>query len=104
PGTMGLLLAEALSYKARLRSMRDMLARRGDTFDIKAHALTPLINIARWAALSVESTELNTRSRLRAAAGSPMLPEDHATTLVEVFDVLQRVRLSYQVAQFDRGE
>ncbi|MGC4963829.1 putative nucleotidyltransferase substrate binding domain-containing protein [Gordonia sp. DT101] len=104
PGTMGLLLAEALSYKARLRSMRDMLARRGDTFDIKAHALTPLVNIARWAALSVESTELNTRSRLRAAAGSPMLPADHATTLVEVFDVLQRVRLTYQVAQFDRGE
>ncbi|MYR05872.1 histidine kinase [Gordonia sp. SID5947] len=104
PGTLGLLLAEALSYRARLRSMRDTLARRGDVFDIKAHALTPLVNIARWAALSVGSAELNTRSRLRAAAGSPMLTDDQAATLVEVFDVLQRVRLTYQVAQFDRGE
>lgn len=104
PGTMGLLLAEALSYKARLRSMRDVLARRGDTFDIKTHALTPLINIARWAALSVGASDLDTRARLRAAAGSPMMTADQSATLIEVFDVLQRVRLTYQVAQFDRGE
>jgi CBS domain-containing protein len=104
PGTVGLLLAEALSYKARLRSMRDVLTRRADTFEIKEHALTPLVNIARWAALSVGATELDTRARLRAAAGSTMLSEAQASELVEVFDVLQRVRLTYQVAQFDRGE
>ncbi|MGV9712436.1 putative nucleotidyltransferase substrate binding domain-containing protein [Gordonia sp. NPDC003424] len=104
PGTLGLLLQESLSHKARLRSMRDVLTRRGGTFDIKHHALTPLVNIARWAALSVRSTELGTRGRLMAAAGSPMMSADSAATLVEVFDVLQRVRLTYQVAQFDRGE
>lgn len=104
PRTMRLLLEESLSTKARLRSMRDVLTRRGDSFDIKTHALTPLVNIARWAALSVESTEVNTRARLQVAAGSALLPDDDATTLTEVFDVLQRVRLRYQVAQFDRGE
>ncbi|MFW0796279.1 putative nucleotidyltransferase substrate binding domain-containing protein [Gordonia sp. CPCC 205515] len=104
PGTLGLLLQESLSHKARLRSVRDVLTRRGGTFDIKHHALTPLVNIARWAALSVGSGELGTRGRLMAAAGSPMMPADSAQTLVEVFDVLQRVRLTYQVAQFDRGE
>ncbi|WP_124711074.1 putative nucleotidyltransferase substrate binding domain-containing protein [Gordonia insulae] len=104
PGTKALLLQESLAHKARLRSMRDVLTGRGGTFDIKQDALTPLVNIARWAALSVESSALDTRSRLRAAAGSPMLPDDHAGTLIEVFDVLQRVRLGYQVAQFDRGE
>lgn len=104
PGTVGLLLTEALSYKARLRSMREVLTRRADTFEIKEHALTPLVNIARWAALSVGATELDTRSRLRAAAGSTMLSEAQSTELVEVFDVLQRMRLTYQVAQFDRGE
>ncbi|MDY6808639.1 MAG: putative nucleotidyltransferase substrate binding domain-containing protein [Actinomycetota bacterium] len=103
-GTLGVLLAEALSYKARLRSMRDVLTRRADTFEIKEHALTPLVNIARWAALSVGSTALDTRSRLRAAAGSAMLGEAQAAELIEVFDLLQRVRLTYQVAQFDRGE
>ncbi len=33
-----------------------------------------------------------------------MLTEDNARTLVEVFDVLQKVRISYQVAQLDRAE
>ncbi|MGU3294332.1 DUF294 nucleotidyltransferase-like domain-containing protein [Williamsia sp. M5A3_1d] len=104
PGTLRLLLAESLSHKARIRSMRDVLARRGGTFDIKTHALTPLVNIARWASLSVESLELDTRSRLRVAAGSPMLTEDNAGVLVEVFDVLQKIRITYQVAQLDRRE
>jgi CBS domain-containing protein len=104
PRTMRLLLEESLSTKARLRSMRDVLTRRPGAFDVKANALTPLINIARWVALSVESTEVNTRARLQAASGSALLTDDDATTLTEVFDVLQRVRLRYQVAQFDRGE
>ncbi|WP_296394482.1 DUF294 nucleotidyltransferase-like domain-containing protein [Williamsia sp.] len=104
PGTLRLLLAESLSTKARIRSMRDVLARRGGTFDIKAHALTPLVNIARWASLSVESLELDTRSRLRVAAGSPMLTEDNARVLIEVFDVLQKIRIDYQVAQLDQRE
>jgi CBS domain-containing protein len=104
PGTMRLLLAESLSYKAKLRSMRDVLSRRGGTFDIKGHALIPVINIARWAALSVQSPEVGTRGRLSAAAGSAMLSDDNANTLIEVFEVLQKIRLTYQVAQLDRGE
>ncbi|MDL9936316.1 putative nucleotidyltransferase substrate binding domain-containing protein [Gordonia sp. ABSL1-1] len=104
PRTLGLLLAESLATRARMRSMRDVLTRRGDTFDIKTHAITPVVNIARWAALSVSSAEVDTRSRLQTASGSELLPDEQASTLVEVFDVLQRIRLSYQVAQFDQGE
>ncbi|WP_238419145.1 putative nucleotidyltransferase substrate binding domain-containing protein [Gordonia sp. 'Campus'] len=104
PRTMGLLLDESLATRARMRSMRDVLTGRGNVVDLKRQALTPLVNIARWAALSVGSTELGTRERLRSASGSEMLPVEHAATLVEVFDVLQRVRLRYQVAQFDRGD
>ncbi|MEO9328716.1 putative nucleotidyltransferase substrate binding domain-containing protein [Gordonia aurantiaca] len=104
PRARRLLLEDALANKARLRTMRDVLTGRGGTFDLKTHALTPLVNIARWAAVAVDSTERNTRERLRAASGSPMLSEDDAATLLEVFDVLQRIRLRYQVAQFDRGE
>ncbi|WP_168699283.1 putative nucleotidyltransferase substrate binding domain-containing protein [Gordonia paraffinivorans] len=104
PRTMRLLLEESLATRARLRTVRDVLTGRAGTFDLKSHALTPLVNIARWAALSVDSAEVNTRARLRAASGSPMLSDDDATTLLEVFDVLQRMRLRYQVARFDRGE
>jgi len=103
PRTLSLLLQESLATKARMRSIRDVLT-RNDTFDIKHHALTPVVNIARWAALSVGSSALDTRSRLVAASGSEMLSDDQAGTLIEVFDVLQRVRLTYQVAQFDQGE
>ena len=104
PGTMRLLVRESLSHRARLRSVRDVLAGRGDTFDLKAHALRPVVEIARWAALSVRSPELSTRARLAAAAGSMLLPTEQANTLIEVFEVLQRVRLREQVAQLDRGE
>ena len=104
PGTLRLLLAESLTHRARFRSMRDMLARRGGTFDLKTHALRPVADIARWAALAVGSAELSTAGRLAAAAGSQMFPTDQAETLIEVFEVLQKTRLHYQLAQVRRGE
>ncbi len=104
PGTMRLLLQESLARRAKLRSAWGIFARRPDTFDIKAYALLPVVNIARWAALSVGSAVLPTTDRLRAAAGSAMLPDEAASTLIEVFDVLQRLRLRYQLGQYRAGE
>ena len=104
PGTMKLLVRESLSHRAQVRSVRDVLAGRGGTFDLKTHALRPIVEIARWAALSVRSPELSTRARLAAASGSMLLSAGHAQTLIEVFEVLQRVRLRQQLAQFERGE
>lgn len=104
PGTLRLLLAESLVHRARLRSVRDLLSRRNATFDLKTHALRPVVDIARWAALAVGATALSTTERLAAAAGSPMFPTDQAETLIEVFEVLQKTRLRYQMAQLQRGE
>ncbi|SDU81958.1 cyclic nucleotide-binding protein [Microlunatus sagamiharensis] len=104
PLTMRLLLLESLAYRARLRSVRDLLARRPETFDIKAHALLPITNIARWAALSAGTTVLPTPERLRESGSSEMLPAAQARTLAEVFEVLQGIRLSAQLAQVGRGE
>ena len=87
-----------------MRSVRGVLTRRTETFDVKTHALLPIVNIARWAALSVGSPALPTTDRLRAASGSPMLPSEQAETLVEVFEVLQRLRLRYQLLQHQRGD
>lgn len=103
PGTMKLLLQESLSRRARLRSVRDVVARRGGTFDLKTHALTPVVNIARFVALSTGNPEGSTVERLRAAAGSAMLPDDQAGVLVDVFEALQRTRLRLQIAQRRRG-
>lgn len=104
PGTMRLLLEESLARRAKLRSNRDALLRRPADIDIKEHALLPVVNLARWAALSVGSSALGTTERLRAAGGSAMLPQDKATTLVEVFEVLQRLRLRYQLMQHHHGQ
>ncbi|WP_375423781.1 putative nucleotidyltransferase substrate binding domain-containing protein [uncultured Friedmanniella sp.] len=103
PGTMRLLLQESLSRRAKMPA-RGILSRRSGVFDVKEDAVLPIVNLARWAALSVGSAALPTTERLRAAAGSEMLPQDQAETLVEVFEVLQRLRLRYQVLQYQRGE
>jgi len=103
PGTMRLLLQESLSRRAKMPSSRGLLNRRSGAFDVKARAVLPIVNLARWAALSVGSAALPTTERLRAAAGSAMLPQGQADTLVEVFEVLQRLRLRYQIQQHQRG-
>lgn len=103
PGTLRLLLQDALAVRPRVRGTRDALLRRYADFDIKHHALLPLVNLARWVALSVQSPALSTPERLRAAAGSSMLPTDQAHILIEAFEVLQRLRLRYQLIQYDNG-
>jgi CBS domain-containing protein len=103
PGTMRLLLEASLSARAKSRSLRDLVARR-DTINLKKHAVLPIVNTARWAALAVGSSALSTTERLQAAAGSAMLPDEHAHNLIDVFTVLQRLRLRYQLIEYERGE
>ncbi len=103
-GTMRLLLQESLSHRARMHSMLDVLVRRDGMFDIKADAILTVVNLARWAALSVGSAALPTTERLRVASGSAMLPARRAKNLIEAFDVLQRLRLRYQLLQVQAGE
>jgi len=103
PGTLRLLLQESLSRRAKQPPVR-LLSRRSGTFDVKDHAVLPIVNLARWAALSVGSAALSTAERLRAASGSAMLPQAQGDTLVEVFEVLQRLRLRYQVRQHQLGD
>ena len=106
PATLRLLLQESLAYRARMRSIRERLTRRPETFEVKTHAVVPLVNIARWSALAVGSSALPTVERLRAvaASGSAMLPADRADAMVEVFGQLQRLRLRYQLMQRAQGD
>ena len=104
PSAMRILLQQSLLQRARLRSVRTLLTRRQEPFNVKEHALAPIVNLARWAALSGGSSALSTIDRLRTSAGSTILPEEEAATLIEIFEVLQRLRLRYQFAQLDAGE
>jgi len=104
PSALRILLQQSLQQRARLRSVRTLLSRRQEPFNVKEHALAPIVNLARWAALSSGSSALSTIERLRTTAGSAILPQEEATTLIEIFEVLQRLRLRYQFAQLDAGE
>jgi CBS domain-containing protein len=52
----------------------------------------------------VGSPALPTTERLKAAAGSAMLPQEQAHNLIEAFEVVQRLRLRYQIEQYERSE
>jgi CBS domain-containing protein len=106
PAAMDLLLSESLSHRAkeRDRTIRDVFTGKGDTFDVKTHGLLPVVSIARWAALGVGSTELQTVKRLRDASGSAILPSAEANRLIEVFEILQRMRLRHHLSRLRHGQ
>jgi len=106
PAAMDLLLSESLSHRAKVRerTLRDAFTGKGDTFDVKTHGLLPVVSIARWAALGVGSTELQTVKRLRDASGSAILPSTEADRLIEVFEILQRMRLRHHLNQLRHGQ
>lgn len=104
PNALRLQLLDALSSRVRARSLRDVLARRGGTFDLKSHALTPIVNLARWGGLTADLASASTPARLSAAAATGALSERDAATLGEVFTLLQRLRMAHQVDQLGAGQ
>jgi CBS domain-containing protein len=98
-----LQLLDALSGKVRTRSLRDVLSRRGGTFDLKSHAVTPIVNLARWGGLSADVTSATTPARLAAAAQAGAISQRDANTLCDVFVMLQRLRMVHQVEQMSAG-
>ncbi|GGG07809.1 hypothetical protein GCM10007304_22310 [Rhodococcoides trifolii] len=103
PEALRLQLREALATRARVRSLRDVLARRGNTVDLKTHAVAPIVNLARWGGLSVGVASASTPARLAAAAGNGMIGTEDARVLTEVFELLQRLRFAHQVSQIEQN-
>lgn len=103
PNALRLQLLDALSGRVRTRSLRDVLSRRGGTFDLKSHAVTPIVNLARWGGLVGDVASASTPARLEAAAACGALGDRDAATLGEVFGMLQRLRMTHQVEQLVAG-
>lgn len=103
PNALRLQLLNALSDRVRARSLRDVLSRRGGTFDLKNHAVTPLVNLARWGGLVAGVASASTPVRLGAAAGAGAIRDSDATTLCDVFAMVQRLRMAHQVEQLAAG-
>ncbi len=103
PNALRLQLLDALSGRVRTRSLRDVLSRRGGTFDLKNHAVTPIVNLARWGGLTAGVTSATTPTRLSAAAQAGAISQRDAETLCDVFVMLQRLRMAHQVEQMSVG-
>lgn len=104
PNALRLQLLNALADRVRARSLRDVLARRGGTFDLKSHAVTPIVNLARWGGLAGDVASASTPARLAAAAANGALSQRDADILGEVFVMLQRLRMTHQIEQLSADQ
>lgn len=103
PDALRLQRLDALSSRVKTRSLRDVLSRRGGTFDLKHHAITPIVNLARWGGLSADVASASTPARLAAAAEAGAISDRDAETLCDVFAMLQRLRMAHQINQIAAG-
>jgi len=74
PEALRLQLLDALSTRVWQRSFWNVLSRRAGTLDLKAHAVTPVVNLARWGGLSVGMASATTPARLIGAASNDSSP------------------------------
>ncbi len=83
-----------------------VLERRGehkDTLDLKRGGFHAIVEIARVQALSRGLPQVNTLSRLTAAAGAGALSAETAADLHDAFEFIRYVRLIHQAKQIRSG-
>jgi CBS domain-containing protein len=78
--------------------------RRGDRLDIRAGAVLPIVEIARWAGAVAGHTEGSTTDRLQAAAAAGVIEDADARTLVDAFEILYELRVAHHMEQLVAGQ
>lgn len=71
--------------------------------DLKEGGALPIVNLARWAGMSVGVVCASTPERLRAASRGGVLSREDAETLIESFELVSELRLDHQTAQLMAG-
>jgi CBS domain-containing protein len=97
----------AIAHRVPTGFFRDFVVehdgeRRG-TLDIKAGGLVPVIDIARWAAMSTGVAGASTTARLDAAEAAGTLPADQVATLRVAFELFTDLRMQHQLAALREG-
>lgn len=103
PLLLRMLARFALSHRPPTRRLRGLVLERGGRIDLKQDALVPILDLARWGAMSAGIALASTPERLRAAADAGTLPRDDAATLLDAFDLICDLRLRHQVQQLRAG-
>ena len=78
--------------------------RRGDRLDIRAGAVVPIVEFARWAGAAAGRTEGSTQDRLWAAASAGVVEDADARTLADAFELAYELRVAHHMEQLAAGE
>jgi CBS domain-containing protein len=73
------------------------------TLDLKRGGLSPVVDLARVAALEAGIEATSTPARLEAASGGGMLGSEQAQSLSRAHELFAELRLDHQVRQLDDG-
>jgi CBS domain-containing protein len=107
PALLRLLARFALSYRPPTGFLRGLVVehtgeRRG-RLDLKHGGIVPIVDLARWAAMSAGVTCTSTAERLRAALDAGTLPRSDALTLLDAHDLFTQLRVDHQIEQLSAG-
>jgi CBS domain-containing protein len=107
PALLRQLARFALSYRPPTGFLRGLVVehsgeRRGQ-LDLKHGGVVPIVDLARWAAMSAGVTCSSTAERLRVAGEAGTLPRSDARTLLEAHELFVGLRLERQIEQLVAG-
>jgi CBS domain-containing protein len=108
PALLRLLARFALSYRPPTGFLRGLVVehsgeRRGQ-LDLKHGGTVPIVDLARWAAMSAGVTCTSTAERLRVAGEAGTLPSADALTLLEAHELIVGLRVEHQIEQLRAGQ
>ena len=107
PALLRLLARFALSYRPPTGFLRGLVVehtgeRRG-RLDLKLGGIVPIVDLARWAAMSAGVTCTSTAERLRAALDAGTLPRSDALTLLDAQELFTQLRVGHQIERLSAG-
>lgn len=92
PAVLADVLADALSTRASVPSRLTRTLRSDPAVDLKASVLTPVVKLARWAALRAGVTATATDARLELATDPRVMPVDRWESLRTAAGFVARLR------------
>ena len=107
PDLLRLLARFALSYRPPTGFLRGLVVehtgeRRGQ-LDLKHGGITPIVDLARWAAMAAGVAAGSTAERLRAAGDAGTLSAADARTLLDAYELIVELRVEHQIGQLVAG-
>jgi CBS domain-containing protein len=103
PALLRLLARFALSHRPPTGFLRGLVVehsgeRRGQ-LDLKHGGIIPIVDLARWAAMSAGVTSTSTEERLRAGRDAGTLPREHVQSLIDAYELIVGLRIEHQIEQ-----